>query len=176
MDIYFLQLTPQHYIHGSLEALKRYHRGQGITRCSGRAGRACSFEPEDVQDVRVRPSLCLRAGAAMQSAGDADALLPASFDGTLLLAGFQVASSKTLKQRCTGPAYASIRAAHCSFQVRGGTTAPCHHLRRGHHYGHHYGHHLRCVHQCDEYTHSSLLGRHNSAGPELGAEWRDGVC
>ena len=46
---------------------------------------------QDVQDVRVRPSLCLRAGAAMQSAGDADALLPASFDGTLLLAGFQVA-------------------------------------------------------------------------------------
>ena len=91
MDIYFLQLTPQHYIHGSIEALKRYHRGQGITRCSGRAGRACSFEPEDVQDVRVRPSLCLRAGAAMQSAGDADALLPASFGGTLLLAGFQVA-------------------------------------------------------------------------------------
>lgn len=91
MDIYFLQLTPQHYIHGSIEALKRYHRGQGITRCSGRAGRACSFEPEDVQDVRVRPSLCLRAGAAMQSAGDADALLPASFDGTLLLPGFQVA-------------------------------------------------------------------------------------
>ena len=91
MDIYFLQLTPQHYIHGSIEALKRYHRGQAITRCSGRAGRACSFEPEDVQDVRVRPSLCLRAGAAMQSAGDADALLPASFDGTLLLPGFQVA-------------------------------------------------------------------------------------
>ena len=27
MDIYFLQLTPQHYIHGSIEALKRYHHG-----------------------------------------------------------------------------------------------------------------------------------------------------
>ena len=41
--------------------------------------------------MRVRPSLCVRAVAAKQSAGDADALLPASFGGTLLLAGFQVA-------------------------------------------------------------------------------------